>query len=103
MLTLMLPGQVTIVPQYILFNYFGFVDSYVPLILPHFFGGGAFFIFLLVQFIRGIPMELDEAAKIDGAAGLAHADLPCRLAGRRLDANHVGAVIGHHHRQVRAG
>lgn len=68
LLTLMLPGQVTIVPQYILFNHFGFTNSYVPLILPHFFGGGAFFIFLLVQFIRGIPMELDEAAKIDGAS-----------------------------------
>lgn len=68
LLTIMLPTQVTIVPQYILFNKFGFVDSYVPLILPHFFGGGAFFVFLLVQFIRGIPRDLDEAAKIDGAS-----------------------------------
>ncbi|TFE23470.1 carbohydrate ABC transporter permease [Cohnella luojiensis] len=68
LLTMMLPGQVTVVPQYILFNKLGFVDSYVPLVLPHFFGGGAFFIFLLVQFIRGIPRELDEAAKIDGAS-----------------------------------
>ncbi|MFS0723478.1 carbohydrate ABC transporter permease [Paenibacillus sp. 1P07SE] len=68
LLTMMLPTQVTIVPQYILFNNFGFTDSYVPLILPHFFGGGAFFIFLLVQFIRGLPRDLDEAAKIDGAS-----------------------------------
>ncbi|MFD2659811.1 carbohydrate ABC transporter permease [Paenibacillus thailandensis] len=68
LLTMMLPGQVTVVPQYILFNSLGFVDSYVPLVLPHFFGGGAFFIFLLVQFIRGIPRDLDEAAKIDGAS-----------------------------------
>ena len=68
LLTMMLPGQVTVVPQYILFNNFGFVDSYIPLILPHFFGGGAFFIFLLVQFIRGIPRDLDEAATIDGAS-----------------------------------
>ncbi|XEC96539.1 carbohydrate ABC transporter permease [Paenibacillus tarimensis] len=68
LLTMMLPAQVTIIPQYILYNTFGFVDSYVPLILPHFFGGGAFFIFLLVQFIRGIPRDLDEAAKIDGAS-----------------------------------
>jgi len=68
LLTMMLPGQVTVVPQYILFNTFGFVDSYVPLVLPHFFGGGAFFIFLLVQFIRGIPRDLDMAAKIDGAS-----------------------------------
>lgn len=68
MMTLMLPAQVTVVPQYILFNKLGLVDSYVPLILPHFFGGGAFFIFLVVQFIRGIPRELDEAAQIDGAS-----------------------------------
>lgn len=68
LLTMMLPGQVTVVPQYILFNSLGFTDSYVPLVLPHFFGGGAFFIFLLVQFIRGIPRDLDEAAKIDGAS-----------------------------------
>lgn len=68
LLTMMLPGQVTVVPQYIMFNKLGFVDSYVPLVLPHFFGGGAFFIFLLVQFIRGIPRDLDEAATIDGAS-----------------------------------
>ncbi|MFE5317773.1 carbohydrate ABC transporter permease [Paenibacillus sp. NPDC056579] len=68
LMTMMLPGQVTMVPQYILYNKFGLVDSYIPLILPHFFGGGAFFIFLLVQFIRGIPRELDEAAKMDGAS-----------------------------------
>lgn len=68
LLTMMLPGQVTVVPQYILYNSFGLVDSYIPLILPHFFGGGAFFVFLLVQFIRGIPRDLDEAAKMDGAS-----------------------------------
>ncbi|WP_127490635.1 carbohydrate ABC transporter permease [Paenibacillus glycanilyticus] len=68
LLTMMLPGQVTIVPQYILYNKLQLMDSYIPLVLPHFFGGGAFFIFLLVQFIRGIPRELDEAAKIDGAS-----------------------------------
>ena len=68
LMTLMLPSQVTVVPQYILYNKLGFVDSYIPLILPHFFGGGAFFVFLVVQFIRGIPRELDEAAMIDGAS-----------------------------------
>ncbi|MDF2958905.1 MAG: ABC-type sugar transport system, permease component [Paenibacillus sp.] len=68
LLTMMLPGQVTMVPQYIMYNTFGMIDSYIPLILPHFFGGGAFFVFLLVQFIRGIPKDLDEAAKMDGAS-----------------------------------
>ncbi|MNB68592.1 L-arabinose transport system permease protein AraQ [compost metagenome] len=68
LLTMMLPYQVTIIPQYIMFNNLGMVNSYIPLILPHFFGGGAFFIFLLVQFIRGIPRELDEAATIDGTS-----------------------------------
>ncbi|WP_188496068.1 carbohydrate ABC transporter permease [Pullulanibacillus pueri] len=67
-MTMMLPGQVTIIPQYILYHTFGLVNSYIPLILPHFFGGAPFFVFLLVQFIRGIPRELDEAAKIDGAS-----------------------------------
>lgn len=68
LMTMMLPAQVTIIPQYILFNNFGFVNSYIPLILPHILGGGAFFIFLVVQFIRGIPKELDEAATIDGTS-----------------------------------
>ncbi|KKI92153.1 ABC transporter permease [Bacillus sp. SA1-12] len=68
LLTMMLPSQVTVIPQYIMYNTFGLVNSYIPLILPHFFGGGAFFVFLLVQFIRGIPRELDEAAKMDGAS-----------------------------------
>jgi multiple sugar transport system permease protein len=63
--TLMLPGQVQIIPQYIVFSKLGWVNSFIPLILPHFFGG-AFFIFMMVQFIRGIPIELDEAAEIDG-------------------------------------
>lgn len=68
MLTLMLPYQVTVVPQYIMWNNFGLVNSYLPLIIPHFLGGNPFFIFLVVQFIRGIPRELDEAAKIDGCS-----------------------------------
>ncbi|MBD0383600.1 carbohydrate ABC transporter permease [Paenibacillus sp. WST5] len=68
LLTMMLPHQVTVVPQYIMYNKLGLVNSYIPLILPHFFGGGAFFIFLVVQFIRGIPKDLDEAAQMDGAS-----------------------------------
>ncbi|TVR61803.1 MAG: carbohydrate ABC transporter permease [Spirochaetaceae bacterium] len=68
LLTLMLPPQVLLVPQYILWNRFGFINSFVPLVLPSFFGGSSFFIFLLVQFIRGIPKDLDEAAKIEGCS-----------------------------------
>lgn len=65
--TMMLPGAVTMIPSFILWNAVGFADSYVPLILPSFFGGGAFNIFLLRQFIMGVPKELDEAAYIEGA------------------------------------
>jgi len=66
MVTLMLPSQVTIVPRYILFNTFGWVGSYLPIVVPRFFATDAFFVFLLVQFIRSLPKELDEAAIIDG-------------------------------------
>jgi multiple sugar transport system permease protein len=66
MATLMLPGQVTIVPRYILFNTFGWVGSLLPIVAPKFLATDAFFVFLLVQFIRSLPKELDEAAIIDG-------------------------------------
>jgi len=68
MVTLMLPGHVTIVPRYILFNAFGWVGSYLPIIIPKFLATDAFFVFLLVQFIRSLPKELDEAAIIDGCS-----------------------------------
>lgn len=64
--TLMLPNAVILIPKYILFNKLGWVNSYLPFIVPPIFGGGAFFIFLLVQFFRGIPKELDESAVMDG-------------------------------------
>lgn len=67
MITLMLPGEVLMIPQYIIFAKLGWLDSFKPLILPAFFGN-PFFIFLLVQFIRTIPRELDEAATIDGCS-----------------------------------
>jgi multiple sugar transport system permease protein len=67
MVTLMLPAHVTIVPRYILFNTFGWVGTFFPIIVPKFFATDAFFVFLLVQFIRSLPKELDEAAIIDGA------------------------------------
>jgi multiple sugar transport system permease protein len=66
--TMMLPAQVTLIPQYILWSKFGFVNTLFPLWLPQWFGGGAFYIFLLRQFILTIPRELDEAAYIDGAS-----------------------------------
>ncbi|AQX82286.1 sugar ABC transporter permease [Plantibacter sp. H53] len=66
LMTLMLPIHVIIVPQYIMFSQLGFVNTYLPLILPKILATDAFFVFLMVQFIRGIPKELDEAARIDG-------------------------------------
>jgi multiple sugar transport system permease protein len=66
MATLMLPGQVTIVPRYILFNTFGWVGSLLPIVVPKFLATDAFFVFLLVQFIRSLPKEIEEAAIIDG-------------------------------------
>jgi multiple sugar transport system permease protein len=70
LITMMLPSQVMLIPQYILFHKLGWVDTFLPLIVPAFLGGNAFFIFLLVQFIRGIPQELDDAATIDGCSKL---------------------------------
>jgi multiple sugar transport system permease protein len=64
--TLMLPAHVTLVPRYILFNTFGWVGTYLPLLVPKFLAVDAFFVFLLVQFIRGLPKEIEEAAIIDG-------------------------------------
>ena len=64
--TMMLPGIVTLIPTYILFRQFGWVGSYAPLIVPHFFGG-AFNIFLLRQFLLTIPWDFTDAALVDGA------------------------------------
>jgi ABC-type glycerol-3-phosphate transport system permease component len=66
--TLMLPGEVTLVPIYLLFRNLGWLDTYLPLIVPSWFGGSAFYIFLLRQFFLTLPTELDDAAKIDGAS-----------------------------------
>lgn len=65
--TMMLPGQVTQIPVFMIWRELRAIDTYYPLIVPAFFGGGAFNIFLLRQFFLGIPRELDEAAMIDGA------------------------------------
>lgn len=64
--TIMLPEHVTVVPQYILFSELGWLNTFLPLTAPAFFATSAFFVFLMVQFMRGIPREIDEAAAIDG-------------------------------------
>ena len=68
--TMILPPEVTIIPLFIVFKQVGWLDTLKPLIVPAFFGGGAFSIFLLRQFILTLPFELDEAAMIDGAGRL---------------------------------
>ena len=68
MATMMLPNQVTLIPQYLLYLKLGMVDTYLPLLIPSWLGGGAFNIFLFIQFFRTLPRELDEAAFIDGAS-----------------------------------
>lgn len=69
--TLMLPGSVIVIPRYILFRDLGWLDSYMPFIIPALFAGSPFFIFMLVQFLRGIPKELDESAVMDGCGSFA--------------------------------
>lgn len=65
--TMMLPAEITLIPQYLLFKYLGWLNSIRPLWVPAWFGGGAFAIFLLRQFIMSLPREFDEAATLDGA------------------------------------
>jgi len=66
--TLMLPYQVTLIPQYVLFRNLGWINTFLPLVVPKYLAVDSFFIFLMVQFFRGIPRELDEAAAIDGCS-----------------------------------
>lgn len=65
--TILLPFHVVLVPQFILFRELGWLDTFLPLVVPKFMATEAFFIFLMVQFIRSLPNELYEAARIDGA------------------------------------
>jgi len=65
LLTMMLPGQVILIPQYIIYNQLGLVGTRIPLVLPHFFGQ-AFFIYQMMQFMVSIPRDLDESAYMDG-------------------------------------
>ncbi len=66
--TMMLPGIVTMIPTYVLYKYLHWVDTFYPLIVPSWLGGGAFNIFMLRQFFATIPRELEEAAMLDGAS-----------------------------------
>jgi len=66
--TLMLPYHVTLIPQYVLFQHIHWVNTWLPLVVPKYFAVDAFFIFLMVQFFRGLPRELDEAAQMDGCS-----------------------------------
>lgn len=65
--TLLLPNVVTRIPQYLLFRELGWLDSYLPLWVPSAFAGDAFFVFLLLQFLRAVPRDMEEAARVDGA------------------------------------
>ncbi|MFN8440144.1 MAG: carbohydrate ABC transporter permease [Caldilineaceae bacterium] len=65
--TLMMPNVVLMIPTYILYKYLGWLDSFLPLTVPYWFGGGAFNIFLMRQFMMTIPKDLDDAARVDGA------------------------------------
>mgnify|MGYP005848096359 FL=1 len=68
--TMMLPDVVTLIPTYLIFRTLGWLNTFLPLVVPYWFGSNAFSIFLLRQFFLSVPRELDEAARIDGAANL---------------------------------
>jgi multiple sugar transport system permease protein len=68
--TMLLPDAVTLIPRFLLFFQLGWLDTFLPMIVPFWLGGSAFFIFLFRQFFMTIPIDLDEAAKIDGASYL---------------------------------
>ena len=68
--TMMLPAWVTIIPTFIIFRTLHWIDTLRPLYVPSWFGGGAFYIFLLRQFFLSLPVEMEEAARVDGASSL---------------------------------
>jgi len=66
--TMMMPEQILMIPQYLWYNKLNWINTYNPLVIPHYFAISGFFIYLLMNFINGIPKDLDEAAKIDGCS-----------------------------------
>lgn len=66
--TMLLPEQVMMIPQYLWYNKLGWINTYYPLIVPHWFAVSGFYVYLMMNFIGGIPRDLDEAAKIDGCS-----------------------------------
>ncbi len=94
--TLMLPSIVTMIPTFILFRYLKWIDTFMPLIVPFWFGGGAFNIFLLRQFFMTIPLELDEAARMDGASSYRiYAQIILPLAKPALATVTIFSIIAH--------
>lgn len=93
--TMMLPGQVTMIPVFVMFHKLGWVNTFKPLIIPSFFGS-AFYIFLLRQFFMGIPREMDEAAIMDGATPpVIWWTITLPLSGPALAAVAIFTFIGH--------
>ncbi|MBI2941520.1 MAG: carbohydrate ABC transporter permease [Chloroflexi bacterium] len=94
--TLMLPSAVTLIPTFILFSKLGWINTYLPLTVPAYFGGGAFFIFLCRQFFLTIPVELEESARIDGAGTLRiWAQMMLPLSMPVLTAMAIFSFVGH--------
>lgn len=67
-MTLMLPSQITLIPQYLIFSNLGWLSTNLPFYVPAFLSTQSFFVYMLIQFMRGIPRELDESARIDGCS-----------------------------------
>lgn len=72
LMTLMLPMHVRLIPQYIIYNKLGWIDTYLPLTVSKFFATEGFFVFMMTQYMRGLPRELDEASRIDGCGFFQH-------------------------------
>lgn len=94
--TMMLPYQVTLVPVFVLMKNVGWIDTFWPLIVPFYLGGGAFYVFLFRQFMMTIPLELDDAAKMDGCNALRlYARIILPLSGPALATAAIFSFLAH--------